>query len=228
MDNIIGINFKQYKNVIIRSSVIGDNVMVGDDSFITDSTIGNHCSIERRSMIFNSIIGSYSYTGYNNVIKFAKIGKFTSIGWNVSCGGVNHDMDHLTMHPFPLKKKFGFVNEDEILDGFNEKMIIGNDVWIGSSVCILRGITIGNGAVIGAGSVVTHDVGAYEIWAGVPAKKIGQRYDDIIIERLLHSEWYDYPEDFLKNNVDLFKKSVTLELIAEISQRYVEYQKRGK
>jgi acetyltransferase-like isoleucine patch superfamily enzyme len=33
--------------------------------------------------------------------------------------------------------------------------------------------SIGDRAVVGAGAVVTHDVPAREIWAGVPARRIG-------------------------------------------------------
>ncbi len=52
---------------------------------------------------------------------------------------------------------------------------IGDDVWLGCNVVVLPGVTIGNGAVIGAGSVVTRDVPAGEVWAGVPARKIKAR-----------------------------------------------------
>ncbi len=52
---------------------------------------------------------------------------------------------------------------------------IGSDVWIGAGAVITPGIEIGEGAIIGANSVVTHSVPSYEIWAGVPAKKIGHR-----------------------------------------------------
>jgi acetyltransferase-like isoleucine patch superfamily enzyme len=55
------------------------------------------------------------------------------------------------------------------------KIKIGNDVWIGAKSIITNGITIHDHAVIAAGAVVTHDVPEYEIWAGVPAKKIGDR-----------------------------------------------------
>jgi Acetyltransferase (isoleucine patch superfamily) len=57
-----------------------------------------------------------------------------------------------------------------------ETTVIGQDVWIGYGVIISRGVKIGDGAVVGAGSVVTHDIPEYEIWAGVPAKKIRDRF----------------------------------------------------
>ena len=47
---------------------------------------------------------------------------------------------------------------------------IEDDVWIGANVVILPGVTIGKGSVIAAGSVITHDVEAYSLAAGVPAK----------------------------------------------------------
>lgn len=49
---------------------------------------------------------------------------------------------------------------------------IGRNVWIGRNVCVMPGVTIGDGAIIGANSVVTHDVPAYSVVAGVPAKII--------------------------------------------------------
>jgi acetyltransferase-like isoleucine patch superfamily enzyme len=52
---------------------------------------------------------------------------------------------------------------------------IGDDVWLGAGVTVLPGLSIGSGAVVGAGSVITHSIGAYEIWAGNPARKIGER-----------------------------------------------------
>lgn len=51
---------------------------------------------------------------------------------------------------------------------------IGKNVWIGRNVCILSGVNIGDGAIIGANAVVTHDVPAYAVAAGIPAKVIKQ------------------------------------------------------
>lgn len=47
---------------------------------------------------------------------------------------------------------------------------IGKRVWLGANVTVLPGVTIGDGAIIAAGAVVTKDVQANTIAAGVPAK----------------------------------------------------------
>lgn len=52
---------------------------------------------------------------------------------------------------------------------------IGRDVWIGANAVILGGVTIGDGAVVAAGAVVTKDVEAGAVVAGVPAKVLRTR-----------------------------------------------------
>lgn len=49
---------------------------------------------------------------------------------------------------------------------------IGNNVWVGRNVCIMPGVNIGDGTVIGANSVVTHDIPAYSVAVGSPARVI--------------------------------------------------------
>lgn len=59
-----------------------------------------------------------------------------------------------------------------------EKAVIETDVWLGYGVIVLTGVTVGRGSVVAAGSVVTEDIPPYAIAAGVPAKVIGQRFED--------------------------------------------------
>lgn len=55
------------------------------------------------------------------------------------------------------------------------QVIIGDYVFIGPRAIILPGVKIGNGAVIAAGAVVTKNVPKFEVWGGIPAKKISDR-----------------------------------------------------
>ena len=52
---------------------------------------------------------------------------------------------------------------------------IGDYVFIGPRAIILPNIKIGKGAVVAAGAVVTKDIPDFEIWGGIPAKKINDR-----------------------------------------------------
>ena len=56
----------------------------------------------------------------------------------------------------------------ELSDG----VFIEDGVWIGNSVIILPGVTIGKKSIIAAGAVVTSNIPAYSLVAGVPAKII--------------------------------------------------------
>lgn len=51
---------------------------------------------------------------------------------------------------------------------------IGRRAFVGGWSIVLKNVTIGEGAVIGAGSLVNKSVPAGEIWAGVPARKVGE------------------------------------------------------
>lgn len=52
-------------------------------------------------------------------------------------------------------------------------IVIGDRVWVGTRAIVLKGVTIGDGAVVAAGAIVTKDVPAGAVVAGIPAKVIG-------------------------------------------------------
>lgn len=83
------------------------------------------------------------------------IGDGTLIGHGSTLTTLNHDVDpdrRADMIPAPIR--------------------IGRKVWLGAAVTIVPGVTIGDGAIVGASAVVTKDVPANGIVAGVPAKLI--------------------------------------------------------
>jgi chloramphenicol O-acetyltransferase type B len=76
--------------------------------------------------------------------------------------------------------------------GTDKLIIVGNDVWIGTNAIIIAGVNIGNGAIIAAGSLVNKNIPECEIWGGIPAKKIKDRFDNML-DKKQHIE-------FINNN----------------------------
>jgi acetyltransferase-like isoleucine patch superfamily enzyme len=52
---------------------------------------------------------------------------------------------------------------------------VGSNVWIGYGACILRGVSVGDNSIVGTNSVVTKDVPANAVVAGIPARVIRMR-----------------------------------------------------
>lgn len=75
-----------------------------------------------------------------------------------------------------ISENFTFWDSDahQMINGSEptQPIVIGNKVWIGTNVTVLKGVKIGDGCVIAAGSLVTKDVPANCLAAGVPAKVI--------------------------------------------------------
>ncbi|MFE6195920.1 DapH/DapD/GlmU-related protein [Streptomyces sp. NPDC057838] len=67
-------------------------------------------------------------------------------------------------HPLPRAERRTYLSFAPI--------VIEDDVWIGTAAVITQGVTIGAGAVVAAGAVVTRDVPADTVVAGVPARVI--------------------------------------------------------
>jgi acetyltransferase-like isoleucine patch superfamily enzyme len=58
-----------------------------------------------------------------------------------------------------------------------EPITIDANVWIGAAATVLAGVHVGAGSVVGAGAVVTHDVPAETLVAGVPAMVVRKLAD---------------------------------------------------
>ena len=100
-----------------------------------------------------------------------------------------HDHIHAGKSPLlSLQEKYGVLWQDKY---------IGSDVWLHDDAIVLYQVThIPDGVVVGAGSVLTKNPGPYEIWAGVPAQKIGVRDDtgDQAIEEIAGIEKFSLQE----------------------------------
>lgn len=192
-----------------KGSKLSGRNYLGRDTYLTHTTMGYGSYVAEKGRLIETRIGSY-----------------TSIGPEVLCAFGRHPShDFISTHPafYSALKAEGFTyvdetvfKEDVYLDRLKGiRVDIGSDVWIGARVTLLEGIKIGNGAIIAAGAVVTKDVEPYSIYGGVPAKKIGRRFeDDSLIEKLQTFEWWKLPPGDLKamaksfSDTDKFLKEI--------------------
>lgn len=189
---------KAYRNVVVNDSFLADNISIGDDTVIERTMVDNNVIINRRCYINDSKIGKFTYMGINTTMNFTQIGKFCSLGRNVDIGGFDHDYRKITTIPqFRYEQILGGGGKLKMNFKKEDLCEIGSDVWIAAGAQVLHKVKVGNGAVIGAGAVVTHDVPAYAIVAGVPARIIGYRCEKEFIDTFEKIKWWDWPEELL-------------------------------
>lgn len=144
-----------------------------------------------------------------------RIGKYCAIGDGVRVISSNHAKNTLSIQLALQKKLVGKASLMETKSG----VTIGNDVWVGDAVIILPGVHVGDGVIIGAGSVVTKDVDPYTITAGNPAKKIGNRFSDELVDMINKLEWWNWSEEEMKNAKHIFAEplsTLNTSFVAEI------------
>jgi virginiamycin A acetyltransferase len=138
------------------------------------------------------------------------IGKYCSIGPNCKLIAGDHPKSTPSSSVLLWMWQLRQLGEKKLYSFQEEAPItIKNDVWIGADVTILRGVTIGNGVVIGAGAVVTHDAPDYSVVAGNPARCVGKRFSDDILECLLEVNWWDWDDDKVEANASFFSTDIS-------------------
>jgi acetyltransferase-like isoleucine patch superfamily enzyme len=136
-----------------------DHVRVGDDVYV------GHDAILKAYYQNELVIGRGSWIGQQAFLHAAggiAIGERVGIGPGARIITSTHELG---------------PGDGPVMDGALSfgRVVLEDGCDIGVSAVVMPGVTIGRGAQVGAGAVVTKNVGAGEIVAGVPARVIGTR-----------------------------------------------------
>lgn len=102
-----------------------------------------------------------------SALKGITIGSKVMFGPNVTIMAGDHNFKEIGKYMFDVEIK---REEDD------QPVVINDDVWIGANVTILKGVEIGVGSVIAAGSIVNKNLPEYSICAGIPCRKVRDRF----------------------------------------------------
>jgi acetyltransferase-like isoleucine patch superfamily enzyme len=127
-------------------------------------SLGQYSVVESGACINNAvgdvIIGDHTRIGlHNTVIGPVTIGNHVNLAQGITVTALNHNFDNVELR----------IDEQGVS---TNPVTIADDVWIGANAVVLPGVSIGSHSVVAAGAVVTKDVPAHSLVAGVPAKII--------------------------------------------------------
>lgn len=197
-----------------------DAPLLHPDCEITDVTFGGWCEVGRGTRMAHVSMGDYSYCDRACDIANATIGKFANIASGVRIGATDHPLDRASLHHFMYRSASYWPDAQDDADWFAKRRarraVIGHDTWIGHNAQIKPEVTVGHGAVVASGAVVTRDVPAYAIVAGVPAKVIRMRLPEDLAARLIALGWWDWDHARLRAALADFRALP----VAEFLERY--------
>ncbi|MBO0767089.1 MAG: hypothetical protein J2O48_00245 [Solirubrobacterales bacterium] len=187
----------------IAETVISDSVK------LREAKIGRRCEILEDTIFEYSKLGDYSYIGQRCMVADAEIGRFTAIAANVRIGAPNHPLGRVAQHRFTYCPEYYFDDATRDAGFFHDRhqnrVTIGNDVWIGHGVIVLPGVRVGDGAVLAAGAVVSRDVDPYTVVGGVPARLLRRRFEQRIARRLQAIAWWNWPDELIRERLSAFQ-----------------------
>lgn len=192
-----------YKGSLIKKFNKENNILIRSDMASLKAHYGKNVRVDPGTIVTEDVsIGDESYVNRNSSLENCEIGKYCSISEGVFISTWEHNYKAVSTHPFAESEEFRKRKRD--------KVIIGNDVWIGLRAIVMEGVHIGDGAVIGAGAVVTKNVMPYEIVGGIPAKRIKWRTDPETIQFLEEYRWWDKSKEQLEGIKDIIQSDIDL------------------
>ncbi|MDE2384060.1 MAG: chloramphenicol acetyltransferase [Alphaproteobacteria bacterium] len=175
---------------------LGDAPFIHPQAVVRDSRLGRFVEIAEGTRMLECEFGDYSYTDRYADLAYASIGKFANIAAFSRINPSEHPYTRASLHHFMYRSSYYWEGEADEAELFawrrSRQVVLGHDTWIGHGAIVMKGVSIGNGAVVASHAVVTKDVPAYAIVAGIPARFVKWRHETRIATRLQSLAWWDW------------------------------------
>ncbi len=146
------------------TAIVDDGAVIGDGSRVwhwvhisAGARIGERCSFGQNVFVGNRVVIGDNCKVQNNVSIYDNV----TLERDVFCGP---SMVFTNVY----NPRSAVSRKDEYRD-----TLVHQGATLGANCTIVCGVTIGAFAFVGAGAVVNHDVPAYALMVGVPARQIG-------------------------------------------------------